>query len=167
MIWLRWIAFAVSAPGVALALGPWLLLRSGRGGRVELGALHALGWLPLAAGAALMLWCWWDFATRGRGTPAPFAPTERLVVSGPYRVVRNPMYVAGVAILIGLALAAGAPGLVFYAAGFWLVTAAFVRLYEEPTLARTYGDSYDAYRRMVPAWLPRRAAAPASPTPAP
>lgn len=157
MLWLRWIAFAVTLPGMALGVGPWVLLRSGWGGRVELGVLHALGWLPLAAGVALMLWCWWDFAMRGQGTPAPFAPTERLVVSGPYRVLRNPMYVAGVSILIGLAIVAGAPGLVVYAAGFWLATATFVRLYEEPTLARTHGAAYEAYRREVPAWIPRRA----------
>ena len=71
MLWLRWIAFAVSAPGLALALGPWLLLRRERGGRADLGALHALGWLPLGAVIALVPWCRWDFATRGRGTPAP------------------------------------------------------------------------------------------------
>src|SRR5438105_1773162 len=103
MIWLRLAIFAVIVPGFMLALVPRWVLRSGWGGRVDLGILHALGWLPITAGVALMLWCWYDFVTRGRGTPAPYDPPRRLVVDGPYRVVRNPMYVAGVSWLIGLA----------------------------------------------------------------
>jgi protein-S-isoprenylcysteine O-methyltransferase Ste14 len=155
MIWLRVALFAVLLPGLALGLGPWWMLRSGWGGRVDLGALHLLGWLPLASGVALMLWCWYDFATRGHGTPAPYDPPTELVVSGPYRVVRNPMYVAGVFFLLGLAFVTGAPGLVVYAAGFWLATALFVKGYEEPALRRQFGETYERYRRTVPAWLPR------------
>jgi protein-S-isoprenylcysteine O-methyltransferase Ste14 len=109
----------------------------------------------VAAGVALMLWCWADFARRGHGTPAPYDPPTRLVVGGPYRVVRNPMYVAGVLFLLGLAIVAGAPGLVAYAGGFWLLTALFVAGYEEPALRRRFGAEYEAYRRDVAAWLPR------------
>jgi protein-S-isoprenylcysteine O-methyltransferase Ste14 len=155
VIWLRVLLFALILPGVALGVGPALLLRSGWGGRVALGAAHLIGWLPLAAGVVLMLWCWWDFATRGQGTPAPYDPPQRLVVTGPYRAVRNPMYVAGILVLLGLALVTGAPGLVAYAAGFWLATALFVRAYEEPALRRRFGAGYEEYRRRVPAWLPR------------
>ena len=86
-----------------------------------------------------MLWCWADFARRGRGTPAVYDPPRTLVTSGPYRVVRNPMYVAGVSFLVGLALVTGAPGLIAYAAGFWVATALFVLSYEERALRRRFG----------------------------
>ena len=91
----------------------------------------------------------------GRGTPAPVAPTERLVVGGLYRYVRNPMYLAVVAVIIGQGLALGQPVLLGYAAAVWLTVASFVRWYEEPTLARRFGAQYQAYRRAVPAWRPR------------
>jgi protein-S-isoprenylcysteine O-methyltransferase Ste14 len=91
----------------------------------------------------------------GRGTPAPVAPTERLVVGGLYRHVRNPMYVAVTATIAGQALLLGRPWLLAYAAAFWCVTAAFVRLYEEPTLSARYGEEYAAYTRAVPGWWPR------------
>jgi protein-S-isoprenylcysteine O-methyltransferase Ste14 len=94
--------------------------------------------------------------TEGRGTPAPVAPTERLVVGGLYRYVRNPTYVAVAALIVGQALLLGRPGLLLYAFAFWLVTAAFARFYEEPALRRRYGAEFDEYRRAVPAWLPRR-----------
>ncbi|HEU4628797.1 MAG TPA: isoprenylcysteine carboxylmethyltransferase family protein [Gemmatimonadaceae bacterium] len=156
MIWLRLALFALLLPGLALGLGPWWVLRTGWGGRVALGALRLLGWLPLAAGAALMLWCWVAFVRQGHGTPAPYDPPRRLVVQGPYRVVRNPMYVAGLAILLGLAIVTGAPALLAYAGAFWLAAALFVRGYEEPALRRRFGAAYDDYRRRVPGWIPRR-----------
>jgi protein-S-isoprenylcysteine O-methyltransferase Ste14 len=156
MIWLRLLIFAVLVPGSTIVLLPVLLLRSGWGGRVDLGIFAYFGWIPLVAGAALMLWCWYDFVTRGRGTPAPYDPPKQLVVSGPFGVVRNPMYVAGVLMLLGLALAYGAPGLVVYAAAFWVFTATFVALYEQPALRRKFGDEYQRYCARVPAWIPRR-----------
>src|SRR5262249_61469045 len=87
--------------------------------------------------------------------PAPVAPTERLVVGGLYRFVRNPMYLAVVAAITGQGLALGQPVLLGYAAAVWVTVATFVRWYEEPTLARQFGAQYQAYRRSVPAWLPR------------
>jgi protein-S-isoprenylcysteine O-methyltransferase Ste14 len=155
MIWVRLAIFAVLLPGFALGLMPRWILRSGWGGRVDFGFAHALGWLPLVMGVGLMLWCWYDFATRGRGTPAPYDPPEKLVTSGPYRVVRNPMYVAGVTFLIGLAIVTGAPGLVAYAAMFWLAASLFVLAYEEPALRHRFGADYEEYRRSVPSWVPR------------
>src|ERR671914_565368 len=80
---------------------------------------------------------------------------ERLVVGGVYRYVRNPMYVAVLAAIVGQALLLGRLVLLLYAAAAWLVVAAFVRFYEEPTLTRRFGADYEAYRRAVPAWLPR------------
>ena len=95
------------------------------------------------------------FVIDGFGTPAPVAPTDELVVGGLYRHVRNPMYVAVVAIIAGQALVFGQELLLVYAGAMWAVFAGFVRVYEEPTLLATYGDQYEAYRRSVPAWLPR------------
>jgi protein-S-isoprenylcysteine O-methyltransferase Ste14 len=95
------------------------------------------------------------FVVEGFGTPAPVAAPERLVVGGVYRYVRNPMYVAILATIVGQALLLGRLGLLLYAAVAWLVAAAFVRFYEEPTLTRRFGAKYEAYRHAVPAWLPR------------
>ena len=157
MIWLRVAIFAVLVPGTVIVFLPLQVLRSGWGGRVQLGVFSYIGWLPLLAGTALMFWCWYDFATRGKGTPAPYDAPRRLVVSGPFRVVRNPMYVAGVAILFGMAIVTGAPALLLYALAFWLFTATFVLIYEQPTLRRKFGDEYAEYCARVPAWIPRRA----------
>lgn len=161
----EWVVFLVLAPGMALGVGPWAVLDRGWGGRVDPGGWRVFGWPVLAAGVGLMLWCWWDFATRGRGTPAPFAPTHHLVVSGPYQLVRNPMYVAGVTFLIGLATVTGAPALLGYAVAFWILCAAFVRWYEEPTLARMFGAEYARYRARVPGWVPGLRTRTVTPTP--
>jgi protein-S-isoprenylcysteine O-methyltransferase Ste14 len=96
------------------------------------------------------------FVVEGVGTPAPVAPTERLVVGGLYRYVRNPMYLAVAAAIVGQALVLGQLILVPYAAAFVVAVAAFAHWYEEPTLHRRFGEQYDAYRRAVPAWWPRR-----------
>jgi protein-S-isoprenylcysteine O-methyltransferase Ste14 len=91
----------------------------------------------------------------GVGTPAPVAPTERLVAGGLYRHVRNPMYLAVGAAIVGQALLLGQPVLLVYAAAFAVTVAAFVRWYEEPALRRRFGEEYEAYLRAVPAWRPR------------
>ncbi|MGA8528745.1 MAG: isoprenylcysteine carboxylmethyltransferase family protein [Acidobacteriaceae bacterium] len=117
--------------------------------------LRALGVLLISAGAAGLVECFVRFVRQGRGTPAPVFPTERLIVSGLYRWVRNPMYAAVLALLIGQALWFGNVSVLIYAAGAWLVTHLFVCFYEEPTLHRAYGEQYDAWRAHVPRWLPR------------
>ena len=113
--------------------------------------------LPLALPGILtgILHSFARFALEGRGTPAPVAPTETLVVSGQYRYVRNPMYVAVVGTVVGQALLFGSLPLVWYALALWVLFHAFVLAYEEPTLARTYGASYARYRTAVNRWLPR------------
>jgi protein-S-isoprenylcysteine O-methyltransferase Ste14 len=119
-------------------------------------------WVPVqVAGAAILVTCtavlvhaFARFVREGSGTPAPVAPTDRLVVGGLYRHVRNPMYVAVVGAILGQALVLGQPVLALYAAVAGAGMAAFVRWYEEPALARRYGPDYDAYRRAVPAWRP-------------
>jgi len=95
------------------------------------------------------------FVNEGRGTPAPVAPTERLVVGGEYRFVRNPMYVGVEAIILGQATLFGSAPLVLYALASWLGMAAFVRWYEEPVLRSRYGAEYDTYRKAVRGWWPR------------
>jgi protein-S-isoprenylcysteine O-methyltransferase Ste14 len=96
------------------------------------------------------------FVVEGAGTPAPVAPPGQLVVGGLYRYVRNPMYLAVVATIAGQALALAQPALLGYAVAVGAAMAAFVHGYEEPTLSRQFGEQYQAYRRAVPAWWPRR-----------
>jgi protein-S-isoprenylcysteine O-methyltransferase Ste14 len=145
--------FLVVAPGVVAGLIPWLLT----GWQVHGVWLPArvLGAVLIAAGAAALLHAFARFVVEGLGTPAPAAPTERLVVGGLYRYVRNPMYLAVGATIVGQALVLGQPVLLVYACAFAAAVSAFVSGYEEPTLAQRFGDEYQAYRSAVPAWLPR------------
>jgi protein-S-isoprenylcysteine O-methyltransferase Ste14 len=115
-----------------------------------------LGAVLIAAGLVVLVQAFVRFVVEGIGTPAPVAPTEHLVVGGLYRHVRNPMYLAVAAIIVGQALVLGRPALLLYAAAFVAVTASFVRLYEEPVLRERFGAEYEAYRRAVPGWWPRR-----------
>jgi protein-S-isoprenylcysteine O-methyltransferase Ste14 len=107
-----------------------------------------------AAGAALSLWCIYTFASIGKGTPAPFDPPRRLVIRGPYRFVRNPMYCGAGLALASAALFYQSGSLLGYAGLFFLATHLFVLSYEEPTLRRTFGSDYQAYCRHVSRWLP-------------
>jgi protein-S-isoprenylcysteine O-methyltransferase Ste14 len=147
------VVFLFMAPGVAAGVVPWLLTdwRADDWGL----PLRVLGALMIAAGLAVLLHAFARFVIEGIGTPAPVAPTARLVVGGAYRYVRNPMYVAVVSLIAGQALVFGHSGLLVYAAGFWVVVAAFVHGYEEPVLTRRFGEEYEAYRGAVPAWWPR------------
>ena len=114
------------------------------------------GSILIAAGVLVLVHAFGRFVVEGVGTPAPVAPTESLVVGGLYRYVRNPMYLAVAAIILGQALALAQPILLLYTAMFAVAVAAFVRWYEEPTLRRQFGEQYERYRRAVPAWWPRR-----------
>jgi protein-S-isoprenylcysteine O-methyltransferase Ste14 len=144
-------------PGVVAGLVPWWLT----GWRVEepvayWSVLRVLGGIVLTLGVGVLLHAFVRFIVEGIGTPAPVAPTERLVVGGLYRYVRNPMYLAVAATIVGQALLLGQLVLLLYAAAFLVVVAAFVRWYEEPTLRRRFGPEYEAYRSAVPGWWPRR-----------
>jgi protein-S-isoprenylcysteine O-methyltransferase Ste14 len=147
------ILFLLVAPGVVAGLIPWSL--TGWDAEPVSPLVRAAGILLIALGAGFLLHAFARFVSEGLGTPAPVAPTERLVVGGAYRYVRNPMYLAVGATIVGQALLLGRPALLIYAAAFGAVVYCFVRLYEEPTLAERYGESYAAYRRAVPGWLPR------------
>jgi protein-S-isoprenylcysteine O-methyltransferase Ste14 len=106
-------------------------------------------------GVSVLLHAFVKFVIDGLGTPAPIAPTARLVRHGVYRYVRNPMYLAVLTVIGGQAVLFGSISLVLYGAVVALAFALFVRFYEEPTLRATYGAEYDAYCRAVPAWWPR------------
>ncbi|WP_422735483.1 methyltransferase family protein [Micromonospora sp. WMMD729] len=117
--------------------------------------MRVVGALMLVAAVAFLLQSFVRFVVEGLGTPAPVAPTEHLVIGGPYRYVRNPMYVAVVTAILGQALIFGQAALLWYGLAIALIQAAFVRFYEEPGLRRRYGGAYDTYRAAVPAWIPR------------
>lgn len=150
------LVFFVLAPGTAAGLVPWWLSRW----RLEpplLGwvAFRYLGVALMAPGLAVLVDSFARFAFEGRGTPAPLAPPEHLVVNGLYRYVRNPMYVAVLSLVIGQGLLFGNVRLFAYAAALWLFFHLYVLAYEEPHLRRTFGAEYEAYCRGVPRWVPR------------
>src|SRR5262245_25958540 len=147
--------FLVLAPGIVAGLVPWWISRSG-GEAVSLGwPFKAAGVILIAAGAIVLLDSFIRFAWQGLGTPAPVFPTRHLVVSGWYRYVRNPMYVAVVAVIIGQSPVLGSIRVLGYAGLVWLGFTLFVLLYEEPTLRGTYGDEYQEFCTNVPRWIPR------------
>ena len=148
------LVFLVVEPGVVAGLVPWLL--TGWDSTGPPWPLQVVGALLVAAGVLVLLQAFARFVTEGIGTPAPIAPTEHLVVGGLYRYVRNPMYLAVAATIVGQALLLGRWGLLAYAAALLVTVASFVHWYEEPTLHDRYGAEYDAYRRAVPGWWPRR-----------
>ena len=145
--------FLVVAPGVVAGLIPWWL--TGWEAGTTWPPLQLLGALLLVAGVIVLVDAFVRFVVEGIGTPAPIAPTQRLVVGGLYRHVRNPMYLAVGATIVGQGLLIGRPIPLLYAAVFAVVVLAFVRGYEEPTLARQFGAEYEDYRRAVPGWWPR------------
>ena len=148
--------FFVLAPGVVAGLVPWLLTRwELRQPLPAWAPFRVAGALLLAAGAVVLVQAFVRFVVEGLGTPAPVAPTQRLVVGGLYRYVRNPMYLAVLATIAGEALLLGRLWLLVYAAAVGIAFVAFVRWYEEPALARRFGAQYDAYRGAVPGWRPR------------
>jgi protein-S-isoprenylcysteine O-methyltransferase Ste14 len=145
--------FFLLAPGTVAVLIPWLLTGWHRG--ADLGPFRVVGWLLVVVGGAGLVHAFARFVRQGMGTPAPVAPPDHLVVTGVYRYVRNPMYVAVLATIVGQALILGRALLFGYAviaaAAMW----AFVKLYEEPNLGRRFGAEYEAYRVAVPGWIPR------------
>lgn len=150
--------FLVCAPGVvAGALPLWI---AGRDGGLDWAAAPlsaaVVGWACVALGTAAILESFLRFVRDGRGTPAPIAPTEHLVVRGLYRWVRNPMYVAVLLVILGWALVFVDPLVFGYGVLVGIAVTSFVRLYEEPTLAAQFPDQYPEYRAAVPGWLPRR-----------
>lgn len=150
------LAFLVLAPGTVAGLVPfWISRWRMQPPLLGLAATRVLGAVLVAAGLAGLLDSFARFALRGLGTPAPVAPPTRLVVTGLYRHVRNPMYVANLAIVGGQALLLGDARVALWGALLWFVFHTFVVTNEEPKLRRSFGEDYDRFRANVPRWIPR------------
>ncbi len=148
--------FFVVVPCVLAGIIPWWITRWHlRPAFFGLELTRFIGILLIIAGVPGLVDLFARFALQGLGTPAPIAPTKNLVVTGLYRYVRNPMYVAVVAVILGQAVLFGDWRLILYGALFWLACHLFVVAYEEPTLERTFGAEYEAFRANVPRWIPR------------
>ena len=157
----RTLIFTVIVPSFWAILVPYWVLP--RGVRPRLDAPGMIGFVLITCGVALYLTCaFWGFASRGRGTPAPFDPPKKLVTEGPYRVVRNPMYWSVALVLGGEAIVFRSAALVEILALFAVGVVAFVLLYEEPTLRRKFGAEYEEYCRRVPRWIPHLTKRPGS-----
>ena len=145
--------FFLAAPGTIAGLAPWLITHW----RFQPGLewTRFAGAVVILAGLTPLLDSFARFALQGGGTPAPIAPPERLVVTGFYRHVRNPMYVGVLAAIFGQALLFANANLVAWGAFIWLAFHVFVVFYEEPTLGVSFGSAYDRYCQHVPRWRPR------------
>lgn len=146
--------FLIFVPGLLLGYVPYRISLTDTQ-FLHPGALRHLAllfWLP---GTATMLWCFWNFTFRGRGTPAPIDPPKELVVSGPYRYVRNPMYAGGILLLLGWLVWSPSLALVIAPFLFFTATHLFVTTYEEPALKRKFGAAYEEYLQKVPRWIPQ------------
>jgi protein-S-isoprenylcysteine O-methyltransferase Ste14 len=157
LLLLKNLAFTVIVPGTTGVLLPRLIVSGTAAARpAAWGALEIAAAACAIAGALIYARCAWDFARRGRATPAPIDAPRVLVVQGLYRYVRNPMYLGVLLVIAAQALFHRSAALAAYAAGFLLVVHLFTVLYEEPTLLRLFGPSYEEYRRAVRRWIPGR-----------
>jgi protein-S-isoprenylcysteine O-methyltransferase Ste14 len=147
-------AFLLLAPGTVAGLIPWFITRWRFGEGASAGA-SILGGIIIALSLALLIECFVRFAVKGEGTPAPLAPTAKLVISGAYARVRNPMYVAVTGLIFGQSLLFGSAALIAYGITIWLAFLLFVIYFEEPRLRHEFPDDYPAYFSNVPRWRPR------------
>jgi protein-S-isoprenylcysteine O-methyltransferase Ste14 len=148
--------FLVLAPGIVAGLVPWWISRwQSETLAVWWLPLEILGGMLVAAGTLVLLDSFARFAMKGLGTPAPVFPTRYLVVTGLYRYVRSPMYVAVVAVIVGQSLILANTRVLEYGAVVWLCFHLFVLAYEEPTLRATFGPEYEDFCRGVSRWIPR------------
>jgi protein-S-isoprenylcysteine O-methyltransferase Ste14 len=141
VVW-AWLALAVHRldPAIGVTMPVWV---------------RQLGFVLLAAGGVLALTCGFLFATKGRGTPAPFDAPREVVAVGPYRYVRNPMYIGGLLVLAGFGLIERSLSILVLTVGAAVLAHLFVVVVEEPRLEWKFGDGYRRYRRSVNRWLPR------------
>lgn len=157
MRWIGALAFTLLVPGTVTVVLPYMILDAALPwDRLGPNLRSAGGVVLLAAGLALYGRCLFDFVTSGRGLPSPVDHPKKLVVRGPYRYVRNPMYLGVLGVLSGEALLFASFSLLAYAGAFLAVVHVVVLLYEEPYLRHRFGDGYEGYRRRVRRWLPGR-----------
>lgn len=155
-VFARAITFSALFIGLVLVYAPARILAwTGMAKPAVMGMSQALGILFGAVGSLIALWCIFSFAAEGKGTPAPFDPPRRLVAVGPYRYVRNPMYIGAGLALAGAALFYQSWSLLGYTGVFLLVAQLFVFIYEEPILRRNFGRDYDNYCARTGRWWPR------------
>jgi protein-S-isoprenylcysteine O-methyltransferase Ste14 len=148
--------FFVVAPLTLAGLVPWSITGwQLRPPFLGLELTRGIGAIMILAGVPGLVDAFARFALQGLGTPGPFLPPRNLVVTGLYRYVRNPIYVANEAIILGQAVLMGDSRLIVYGALWWLVFHVAVVAYEEPTLEETFGKEYEAFRAAVPRWIPR------------
>ncbi len=156
LVLFRAITYATLFIGLLLVFVPdQILAAAGIARPGEIGAMQIAGMLVVVAGAALAIASILTFAFVGKGTPAPFDPPRQLVVAGPYRWVRNPMYIGAGLVLLGASMFYGSIGLVLYTIAFWSAAHLFVLFYEEPVLRRKFGPDYEAYTTSHRRWMPR------------
>ena len=146
--------FFILAPGTVAGWAPWWISRGSTPTAEPAWPFRSLGFALVAAGVTILLDSFARFALQGLGTPAPVFPTRHLVITGLYRYVRNPIYVAVVAVILGQSLCRGSVAVVEYGAVVWLAFHLFELVYEEPTLRAKYGAEYDRFCRAVPRWIP-------------
>jgi protein-S-isoprenylcysteine O-methyltransferase Ste14 len=156
-VWVRAAVFIALVPGAVVGWLPWIIAGAPPVGSIPMRGVRVAALVVALAGWAVLLWCARDFARRGQGTPAPYDPPRRLVTVGLYRFVRNPMYVAAVTSMLAQAAWYASRGVLWYGVSMALLFHARVVLFEEPALARAFGDEFSAYRARVPRWLPRPA----------
>ena len=151
LLFLKNLVFTLVVPGTFAVYLPWLIARG-----LPIGSLGYVltSFVLVLIGGTIYIWCLWDFATFGRGTPAPIDAPKRLVVRGLYRYTRNPMYVGVLNVIVGWAVLLQAPTLVLYAFAVGVAFHLFVVLYEEPHLRRLFGVDYETYCSRVSRWLP-------------
>ena len=155
-VFVRAVTYSTLFIGLVLVYLPARLLSwSGLVRPVAMEVQQVVGMVIGAAGSAVALWCIFTFASVGKGTPAPFDPPRRLVIRGPYRFVRNPMYIGAGLALAGAALFYESLPLLAYLSFFFLATHLFVVAYEEPALRRTFGQDYEGYCDRIRRWWPR------------
>jgi protein-S-isoprenylcysteine O-methyltransferase Ste14 len=148
--------FLLVAPGTVAGVAPWWISRwQMEGAFLGLRGFRVIGAALIVAGTPVLLDSFARFAREGRGTPAPVAPPRRLVMTGLYRHVRNPMYVGVVAVILGQSLLLGSLRLLEYGVLVWVCFHLFVVGYEEPKLRRSFGAEYEKFCIQVPRWIPR------------
>ena len=153
---IKTILWSIFVPGSITVIFPYLLLSPRFDSfRIGISGWRFFGLIPIIVGVTIYLWCAWNFTFIGKGTPAPFDPPKELVVKGPYQYVRNPMYVFAGLTLIGEAIYFETTILVLYAALAAIALHLWVVFYEEPSLRRKFGESYERYCERVSRWLPR------------
>lgn len=150
---LNTIVFTIVVPGTVAVYVPYLLTGAWRWPNSEW--ITGVGIVVVAIGTAIYFRCAWEFAVRGLGTPAPIAPTKYLVTTALHRYVRNPMYLGVFLAIVGQSVIFRNLHVLEYACLMLLIAHVFVVFYEEPTLSRQFGESYEEYRRSVPRWIPR------------